>query len=121
MTLGVAYVKGLQGPISRVRLRHRLRQAHGGRQPNGERHQRCAERHGSRERTLREAFCRRSKSASRRVVYTVMAARQRVRRHSRPRQSFLLTDTRAANGASDGLWVSDWMDIERMQDYHTTG
>ena len=73
------------------------------------------------ERTLREVFLPPFEKCVEAGIYTVMAAHNEYDGIPCHGSRFLLTDILRDEWDFGGFVVSDWMDIERMQDYHTTG
>jgi len=71
------------------------------------------------ERTVREVFFPPFMAALDAGVYTVMAAHNELNGIPCHGNKFLLMDVLRGEWNFDGFVVSDWMDIERMQDYHT--
>jgi len=73
------------------------------------------------ERTLREVFLPPFKECLDAGVYTVMAAHNEFNGIPCHGNKYLLTDILRKEWDFSGFVVSDWMDIERMQDYHRVG
>lgn len=73
------------------------------------------------ERTLYEVFLPPFKACVEAGIYTVMAAHNEYNGIPCHGNHFLLTEVLRNQWKFDGFVVSDWMDIERMQDYHTVG
>lgn len=70
------------------------------------------------ERTLREVFLPPFKACLEAGAYTVMAAHNELNGIPCHGNKFLLTDILRKEWNFNGFVVSDWMDVERMQDYH---
>ena len=115
--MGVATVKGLQGqdftqPDNVIAcIKHFI----GGSQPvngiNG------APFDGS-ERTLREVFMPPFKACVEAGAYSLMTAHNEVNGVPAHANRWLMTDVLRKEWGFDGFIVSDWMDIERLHDYH---
>lgn len=73
------------------------------------------------ERTLREVFLPPFQACVDAGAYTVMAAHNELNGIPCHGSKYLLTDILRDEWNFDGFVVSDWMDVERMQDYHTVG
>lgn len=118
--LGVAAVKGLQGRgfSSQENVIACAKHLVGGSQPvNGV--------NGApadfSERTLREVFLPPFKACVEAGIYTVMAAHNEYNGIPCHASKELLDDLLRKEWNFKGIVVSDWMDIERMQDYHCVG
>lgn len=118
--LGVAAVKGLQGddfsqPGNVIACAKHMA---GGSQPINGINGAPAD---FSERTLREVFLPPFKACVDAGIYTVMAAHNEYNGVPCHGSKELLTDILRTEWGFDGFVVSDWMDIERMQDYHCVG
>ncbi|WP_239063669.1 glycoside hydrolase family 3 N-terminal domain-containing protein [Bacteroides sp. 51] len=72
------------------------------------------------ERTLKEVFFPPFKDCVDAGAFTVMTAHNELNGIPCHGSKYLMTDLLRDQWSFDGFVVSDWMDIERMHDYHTT-
>lgn len=118
--LGVAAVKGLQGDdfTGENHVIACAKHLVGGSQPvngiNGAPNDMS-------QRTLREVFLPPFRACVEAGIHTVMAAHNEYDGIPCHGSRYLLTDILRGEWGFGGFVVSDWMDIERMQDYHATG